>query len=92
MKNPAIIAFINAYASEIGEAPTADQSLLLSLFRAAGDDLPIDGDKGWFYTAWRKVDIIAGPEGGSKDMQAWRLVNSEDAALDTVVLCLIEGN
>lgn len=70
--------FIDMYVEEIGEAPTAEQNLLLKYFKEAGEDLPLD-DIDWFHCAWRKFDVIYTRGPGSKDMIVWHLLRIDDA-------------
>ncbi|EDL8063735.1 hypothetical protein CTA21_16415 [Salmonella enterica] len=89
---PAVYQFIQRYEEVIGDKPTAEQALLLKYFKEAGNELPIYNGRGWFYTAWRKVDILPMRAMASRDMVVWHLV-AFDPAIDAVVMELLpEGD
>lgn len=84
------VAFLEAYATEIGDNPTSQENTLLRLFVRAGDQLPIDGGKAWFYRSWRQVDIIRGDDGGY-DMMVWEMINKDTATHAVVERLIIEA-
>lgn len=86
-----IAAFLAAYSAEIGESPSVKQVRLLQLFIKAGDSLPINAGKTWFYSAWRKVDIIpCGLNAGREEFEVWNLIE-HDEATHRIVVQLVEG-
>lgn len=87
-----IATFLAAYSTEIGTSPLPYQQRLLQLFIKAGDSLPINAGKYWFYSAWRKVDVIPqGIEAGKEDYEVWNLIE-HDEATHRVVAQLVEGD
>lgn len=84
--------FLAAYSAEIGTSPLPYQQRLLQLFIKAGDGLPINAGKNWFYCAWRKVDIIPqAVNAGTEDYEVWNLIE-HDEATHRVVAQLVEGD
>ncbi|EAM6792383.1 hypothetical protein E0G74_01315 [Salmonella enterica] len=82
---PDVYAFINRYRELIGAKPTEEQALLLKYFIQAGEALPVDDNRDWFYCAWRKVDVIeSNVFMCSKDMIVWNLIKL-DTVIDQVV-------
>lgn len=82
---PDVLKFINRYVELCGEKPTAEQQLLIQYFKEAGEYLPIDSNRDWFYCAWRKCDVIETPYPmASKDMIVWHLIKI-DTVIDEVV-------
>ena len=87
-----IATFLAAYSAEIGTSPLPYQQRLLQLFIKAGDGLPINAGKDWFYSAWRKVDIIPQAiNAGTEDFEVWNLIE-HDEATHRVVAQLVEGD
>ncbi|EAM1616378.1 hypothetical protein EU642_22345 [Salmonella enterica] len=85
MTEPLAIRFIERYAELIGAAPSPEQALLLKYFTLAGDELPVSDNRAWFYSAWRKVDIISTRHPlCSRDMVVWHLIHVEPV-VDQVV-------
>lgn len=83
--SPEVLRFINRYVELCGEKPTAEQALLIKYFHEAGDFLPVDSSRDWFYCAWRKVDVIETQFPlASKDMIVWHLLRI-DPVIDEVV-------
>ncbi|EJG5415713.1 hypothetical protein NAD41_002352 [Salmonella enterica] len=86
---PVVNKFIRRYEEVIGANPTPEQTLLLKYFNEAGNEMPVYNDRNWFYSAWRKVDVIPMRHAvASKDMVVWHLV-AIDTAIDQVVIELL---
>ena len=73
------VLFCQMYEQEIEATKTPEQLLLLQYFKEAGENLPVDSTPSWFFSAWRKIDVIYGEDTGSKDMVAWHLLKIDDA-------------
>ncbi|EMD0638919.1 hypothetical protein VPZ60_004335 [Salmonella enterica] len=85
---PKVYAFINAYREACGDNPTPEQVLLSRYFEEAGNELPIFNGPHWFFSAWRKCDVIPG-RSGNKDMVVWHLLHI-DQVINDVADQLIE--
>lgn len=72
---PKVYAFLNRYREACGDRPTAEQTLLLQYFEEAGNALPIFNGPAWFFSCWRKCDVIEGIASGNKDMVVWHLLH-----------------
>lgn len=79
MTKPLHVLFCEMYEQEIEATKSPEQVLLLKYLKEAKDDLPVETDAGWFFSAWRKVDVIYSRGFGSKDMIVWNLCHFDDA-------------